>query len=59
MSTTHHLNGQQLAIDRATPKDKGPSGQAQMAARFAAQQANRGCAVHGCKSTLAGTCSES
>lgn len=52
MSTSHALNGQELAIDRATPKEKGPPGQAQLAARLTlAQQAGshggggRGCAT--------------
>lgn len=50
MSSTHALNGQELAIDRATPKDKGPPGQTQLAARLAVHQqtsahraAGRGC----------------
>ena len=42
MSTPHALNGQELAIDRATPKEKGPAGQAQMAARMSASQQSSG-----------------
>ncbi len=42
MSTPHALNGQELAIDRATPKEKGPAGQAQLAARMSASQQSSG-----------------
>ena len=42
MSTPHALNGQELAIDRATPKEKGPAGQSQLAARMSASQQSSG-----------------
>ncbi|KAL3130811.1 hypothetical protein ABBQ38_000147 [Trebouxia sp. C0009 RCD-2024] len=38
MASTHTLNGQELAIDRATPKEKPGSGQAQSSKRITLQQ---------------------